>query len=255
MNPLTRLNVAVGRWVFHYRNAMFPTIFALTVLLLRPRVLFGNPALDRALVIAGAVIALTGQAVRLLTIGFDYIERGGKEGKVWASKLVQGGIYAHTRNPMYLGNLLIATGMCLYTDAPAAYLCIIPLFAYFYNTIMVAEETFLREKFGPEYAAYCSRVPRMLPSLRGLRNTFGNATYDWRRSIWKDLSTMTGLLLGLACLPFWRTYFLEGLHAAKADAPVTLALAAAVLALFAILHQLKKRRVFFYMPSELADGA
>ena len=252
MNPLSKLHLAVGRWVFRHRNAVFPTIFVLVVLLVRPRVLFGDLALDRWLVAAGAVIALLGQAVRLLTIGFDYIERGGKDGKVWASKLVQGGIYAHTRNPMYLGNLLIATGMCVYTGAPAAYLFIIPLFAYFYNTIMIAEEAFLREKFGPEYAAYCGRVPRMLPSRRGIRQTFGNATYDWRRAIRKDLSTMTGLLLGLACLPLWRIYFLNGFHAAKAQAPVTLALAAAVLTLYVILHQLKKRRVFFYLPSELS---
>ena len=247
MSALSALNLAIGRWVFRYRNAMFPTIFVLMVLLLRPHVPFGDHALDRWLVAAGAAIAILGQAVRLLTIGFDYIERGGKDGKVWASKLVQGGIYAHTRNPMYLGNLLIATGMCLYTGAPAAYLIVIPLFIYFYETIMIAEETFLREKFGPEYAAYCGRVPRMFPSLRGIRETFGNATYDWRRAVRKDLSTMTGLLLGFACLPLWRTYFLNGFHAARAQAPVTLALAAAVLTLYVILHQLKKRRVFFYL--------
>lgn len=248
MTWLAALNLAIGRWMFRYRNAVFPAIFTLVAVFLRPRVLFGHPRLDHGLIVAGALIALLGEAVRLLTIGFDYIERGGKDGKVWASKLVQGGIYAHTRNPMYLGNLLIAIGMCMVTGAPAAYLIIIPLFMYFYQTIMVAEEIFLRQTFDADYAAYCSRVPRILPSLRGIRQTFAQATYDWRRAIRKDLSTITGLLLGLACLPLWRTYFLEGFAAAKAKAPVVLALVGAVLISYFLLHRLKKRRLFFYLP-------
>ena len=164
---LRRLNVTAGNLFFRYRNTLFPVIFALTVLLFRPRVIL-NPALSRLLIVCGAVIAVVGEFVRLVTIGYEYIERGGKEGKVYASRLVQGGIYAHTRNPMYLGNLMIAIGMSMFTGAPAAYMLLIPVFLYIYQAITATEEGFLRNRFGQEYEAYCSSVPRFAPSFRGL---------------------------------------------------------------------------------------
>ncbi len=240
--------IAIGQWCFRYRNAAFPMIFALVVLLLRPSVPWGNAVLDHALIVTGAALALLGEAIRLLTIGFDYVERGGKHGQVSASRLVQAGIYAHTRNPMYLGNLLIAGGMCLVSGAPAAYLGIFPLFVFIYQAIMVTEEAYLHHKFGADYVAYCSRVPRLLPSLKGLRHTLSGTEYHWRRAIRKDLSTITGLLLGLICFPIWRTYFLYGVDAAKARVPGTLAEVAAVLVIYLILHALKKRRLLFYLP-------
>ena len=46
----------------------------------------------------------------MLTIGYEYIVRGGRQGKVYAEDLVQGGVFAHSRNPLYLGNLLIIVG-------------------------------------------------------------------------------------------------------------------------------------------------
>ena len=244
-------NIAIGQWLFRYRNALFPIIFTLSpLILLRPRII-GNPTIDHALVMAGAVIALLGEGVRLLTIGLDYIDRGGKNKQVWASRLVQNGMYAHTRNPMYLGNILIAVGMCMASGSPAAYFFLIPLFIFGYQAIMVAEEAYLRQAFGAEYAAYCSRVPRLLPSFNGLRKTVANLGYNWRRAIRKDLGTITGLLAGLICWPVWRVYFLEGAGAAKARAPRALGWVLVVLAAYALLHQLKKRRLLFYLPADL----
>jgi hypothetical protein len=46
----------------------------------------------------GFVISLVGQLVRILTIGLDYIKRGGKKKTVYAEKLVTTGIFAHCRN-------------------------------------------------------------------------------------------------------------------------------------------------------------
>ena len=234
-----RWTVAVGAFFFRNRNAAFPIIFALTVLLLRPRVL-GGPAMDHLLVMCGAVVALLGEGVRLATIGFEYIERGGKEGKVYASRLVQGGIYAHTRNPMYLGNLMIAIGMAMATGAPAAYALIIPAFLCIYLAITSTEEAFLRNRFGREYEDYCARVPRFFPSLRGLRRTLSGMRYHWKRSLRQDLSTLVGLLLGLSLLPVWRTFFLHGFAAATTLAPRAFGFSGGILAGYWAVYWLKK---------------
>ena len=250
MTGLSAWNIAVGQWFFRYRNALFPVLFtACPLLLLRPRVMCDSPTIDHLLVVSGVVIALVGEGVRLFTIGLDYIDRGGKNKQVWASRLVQTGMYAHTRNPMYLGNLLIAVGFCMVSGAPAAYLMLIPLFLFIYQAIMSAEEAYLQRAFGADYAAYCRRVPRLWPSFKGLRRTLAGTKYDWRRAIRKDLSTIAGLLVGLICLLVWRTFFLEGFRAAKANMRTALGLILTVLVLYGVLHFLKKRKLFFYLPS------
>ena len=246
-----RMTLAVGNYVFRYRNAMFPIIFVLLALWGAPRMLFGNPTVDQWLMRCGVVIALLGETVRLSTIGFQYIERGGKNRRIYASFLANRGMYALTRNPMYLGNILIALGMTMVAGSPIAYTIVLPFFLFVYHAIVVAEEAYLRGQFGEAYARYCADVPRWGLSLRRMRDAFAGMTYDWRRSVRKELSTITGLLTGLILLPVWRTYFLQGFAAAKAQAPTAACLMLLVLAAFAYLSHLKKQRRLFYLPAEL----
>jgi protein-S-isoprenylcysteine O-methyltransferase Ste14 len=78
--------------------------------------------------------------------------------------LVTDGVYARTRNPMYLGHLLFLTGLALLTRSPLA-VGLLGALGPWYGTRVAADERRLREAFGEEYAAYCERVPRWLPGL------------------------------------------------------------------------------------------
>ena len=233
-------NVAAGNFLFRYRDALFPTIIVFTVLVLRPRIILNTPSLDRVLMLCGAALALAGEAVRLTTIGFEYIERGGKEGKVYASKLVQGGVYALTRNPMYVGNALIAIGIAMVTGTPGAYLVLIPLFLFIYQAIVAAEEAYLRPRFGQDYDEYCAKVNRFLPSLGRVPEAFAGMRYNWKRALRQDLSTIIGLSFGLALLPFWRLMLLQGFDAAKQAAPLALLQSAVILTVYGLLYRMKK---------------
>ena len=249
--PWRRLTVAVGNLMFRYRNAAFPATFAIVVLFMHPR-LIGSPTLDRWLTWVGCGVALLGQAIRLSTIGFEYIERGGKEGKVYASRLVQGGVYGLSRNPMYVGNGLIATGMIMLIGAPWVYAVVLPLFLFIYYAIVAAEETYLHGKFGPEYEAYCARVPRWRPAWRNRRQAFTGMRYNWRRAVRKDLGTITGLLVGIIAIPAWRVFLVHGFATAKPRLVVAAAGVAVVLGVYAVLAYCKKRRVLFYTADEFA---
>lgn len=79
-----------------------------------------------------------------------------------ASTLVTGGIYRHTRNPMYLGLSIILLGWSVYlANAPA--LLLLPGFVlYIYRFQIVPEERTLAALFGAEYQAYRTRVRRWL---------------------------------------------------------------------------------------------
>ena len=78
------------------------------------------------------------------------------------------GPYAHTRNPLYLGSMLMAAGFALALGSwPVAGL-LAAGFAAIYVPVIASEEHFLRGAF-PEYEAYCRRVPRLIPRLRPAR--------------------------------------------------------------------------------------
>ena len=244
-----RLVLAVGNFFFRYRNAAFPIIFMIAILVCRPRVII-NPQIDRLLVMLGMVVAFIGQGIRMLTIGFDYIERGGKNRQIYASFLAQKGLYALTRNPMYLGNVLIAIGMTMIAGSPSLYAIVLPCFLVIYASMIVAEETYLQSKFGPLYEHYCAQVPRWWPRLSARSQAFEGMTYHWRRALRKDLSTFVGVCTGVILFPVWRTYFLEGLDAAKATLWVALSVECGVLVFYWLMHELKKRKVLLYLPTE-----
>jgi protein-S-isoprenylcysteine O-methyltransferase Ste14 len=239
-------NIAIGNFFFQYRNFLFPIIFLIVALTVRPQVLMGSVVLDRVLVACGAAVAIIGQLVRLVTIGFQYIHRGGKNRQVYANRLVSGGMYGVVRNPMYVGNGLIVIGMTLYMGAPVAALIVIPFFLFVYQAIVTAEENYLRGKFGSEYDGYCAKVNRFVPSLGAISRSFSGMRFDWKRTVRRDMGTVIGLTMGLILVPVWRTYFLEGWDAAKTAGVRSFVIASCGGLFYALLVYLKKRKLFIF---------
>lgn len=81
------------------------------------------------------------------------------------AELTTTGPYAHTRNPLYLGSMLIAFGFAFAARSPWIALVLAVLFAVIYIPVIRSEEEFLRATF-PGFDAYAARVPRLLPRLR-----------------------------------------------------------------------------------------
>jgi protein-S-isoprenylcysteine O-methyltransferase Ste14 len=74
------------------------------------------------------------------------------------------GPYAHTRNPLYLGSMLIAAGFAVALLSWPVALVLALGFAVIYVPVIASEERFLRATF-PGFDAYCNRVPRLFPRL------------------------------------------------------------------------------------------
>jgi protein-S-isoprenylcysteine O-methyltransferase Ste14 len=79
-------------------------------------------------------------------------------------ELTQTGPYAHTRNPLYLGSMLIAFGFALALLSWPVALVLAAGFLIIYVPVIASEERFLRATF-PGFDAYCSRVPRLVPRI------------------------------------------------------------------------------------------
>lgn len=79
-----------------------------------------------------------------------------------ASSLVDGGVYAYTRNPMYLGFALLVAGWGVVL-ANAVSLALVPGFVLYLDRFQIApEERALSARFGPAFEAYASRVRRWI---------------------------------------------------------------------------------------------
>ena len=78
------------------------------------------------------------------------------------TSLVITGAFKFTRNPMYLGMLLIIISFALY-KASIISLILIPLFIFYINKFQIEpEELEMRKKFGKEYEDYCKKVDRWI---------------------------------------------------------------------------------------------
>ena len=80
-------------------------------------------------------------------------------------QLTTTGPYAYTRNPLYLGSMLIAAGFALALLSWPVALVLGVGFLAIYIPVIASEERFLRATF-PEFDAYCRRVPRFFPRFR-----------------------------------------------------------------------------------------
>lgn len=114
------------------------------------------------LIAAGAALGLAGAALALAAVGL--FRKAGTTPEPWTStsSVVTTGLYARTRNPMYLGMALIHAGLALALDAPIA-LILLPLALLIVQTQVIArEERYLTAKFGEPYLEYRRRVRRWL---------------------------------------------------------------------------------------------
>jgi protein-S-isoprenylcysteine O-methyltransferase Ste14 len=182
--------------------------------------------------VSGLLLCVLGQALRAWVLGQVPDGTSGQNERLIATSLNTSGPYAHTRNPLYLGNLGITLGLCLVAHEPLLFGLVALLFGLQYRAIIAAEESFLREQFGAEYDGFCARVPRFWPQLRayggaggaraagsadaGAAGSAGDSVavrpWSWRRALKKEHNPLAAWLL-LALL-------FVGLDRARVHAPV-----------------------------------
>jgi protein-S-isoprenylcysteine O-methyltransferase Ste14 len=109
---------------------------------------------------AGCVPVIAGLVVRAAASGHIRKNR----------ELTSTGPYAYTRNPLYLGSVLIAVGFVIAARNPWIAVAAITMFAVIYIPVIRAEEKYLASLF-PGYGEYAAQVPRLLPRLRPYRSS------------------------------------------------------------------------------------
>jgi protein-S-isoprenylcysteine O-methyltransferase Ste14 len=143
-------------------------------------------------ILVGLPVALTGAVFRALAAGI--IKKD--------SSLATSGVYALTRNPLYFGSSLIATGFAIMSASEIATALLIVPFMLIYPTVMLREEAHLARLFPGEFRLYKSKVPRFFPrpTLR-FRPSFSFDQYLANREYNTALGFVGGL--GVFLLKWW----------------------------------------------------
>jgi len=194
--------ITIGNFFFKYRNFLF--IFLYLALFIPSAPLFTDtqlgPNYQLYPLVIGLTITLLGQLIRGVTIALAYIVRGGKDKKVHAENLVTEGIFKHCRNPLYVGNILMLLGVGILINSLLFIALFIPLFLFIYQAIVLAEENFLRNKFGEQFNTYCKKVSRWLINFNGIGQTIGGMKFNGKRWLIKEYNTQTVWMLGIVII-------------------------------------------------------
>ncbi len=144
--------------------------------------------------VIGALVTLPGILLRALASG--HVKKN--------EELTTSGPYAYTRNPLYLGSLIMAVGFAIAARSLWVLAVMVILFAAIYLPVIHGEESYLRSAF-PDFDEYAQNVPRLLPRLTAFGNTgeaFSRPLY-WQHREYNAVLGTTGLLAALVVKLLW----------------------------------------------------
>jgi len=154
-------------------------------------ILIYQSRMNWTLAIIGAALALTGEWIRLNGVR----AAGGRTRtrNVGAKELCTWGLFAHVRNPLYIGNALIYIGMILIASGRWLLPLLILAFAYLvfqYGLIISLEEETLTNLFGAEYEKYKANVPRLWPRQKPWNSGIEPKFLTWSRVLRTEKTTL-----------------------------------------------------------------
>ena len=140
----------------------------------------------------GAIVVVPGLLIRALASG--HVRKN--------ESLATSGPYAYTRNPLYLGSLVMGLGFCVAARSWWVGLALVVMFFAIYLPVIRDEEAFLRRTF-PEFDEYARRVPRMLPRLTPHSNDDEESSAGFSLGLYlkhREYNALLGALAMMAAL-------------------------------------------------------
>ena len=191
----------LGFFLFKYRSyTPLPFVFIL--------IIFMKPA--ALSLIIGALVSLTGEFIRLWAVSYAGSETRTTDG-VGGSNLVTQGPFYYIRNPLYLGNILIYTGIGIMSFAlfPWLQVAAVGYFFFQYYCIIFNEEDFLRVKFEHKFGMYCSSVNRFFPKFGRLpAEIISSLPFDFKEGFKSERRSIQALLITSAIILIYYFIFM-----------------------------------------------
>jgi protein-S-isoprenylcysteine O-methyltransferase Ste14 len=222
-----------GNVLFKYRSFTPLPVLALVFLLFRP---LDMGSLNGWMIAGGLFLSLAGELIRILAVGFSYAGTSGRENFLKAESINSTGVYSLSRNPLYIGNILIFSGLLVVFSNGYALVMVMLFLVAQYHFIIRAEERFLDNRHGKAYREYCREVPRIFSGFR--RYTKPATAFNLRKVIFKENDSLFNLIMVFILILVIRelTFYNSVNHA------VQFMSAASILIVLYILVKLIKKR-------------
>jgi protein-S-isoprenylcysteine O-methyltransferase Ste14 len=180
--------VASVTWTKIARRIRVPLGFAFTAFYLW----LATPT--AASMLLGSALIIPGLAIRALASG--HVQKN--------EQLTTTGPYAYTRNPLYLGSLILAVGFAIAARNWWIGATLVLIFLAIYLPVIRGEESFLGEHF-PEFAEYARQVPRLLPRLTSFESGRGAFSWDlyWKHREYNATLGAVAMLAVLTAKMLW----------------------------------------------------
>lgn len=211
---MDRILILLGNFFFRWRDTIFSLILFFGFFSLTKNsdfflfFYFGDFKIDILFSILGFIFIIIGVFIRMITIGFIYIKRAGVQKKIYAEVLFQKGLFSHSRNPLYLGNLFVVTGIIISINQYLFWFVILPLFYFIYFCIIKAEEDFLSKKFKEDYLNYYKNVPRLFFGNFSLfPESFKDLEFSFKQVVKVEHSSHFLILLSLVIINLLKFHF------------------------------------------------
>jgi protein-S-isoprenylcysteine O-methyltransferase Ste14 len=196
-----------GNWLFRWRSFLPITVVVCAVVAMLP---IPTPKHDGLTADSVEVVSLgiscLGMFIRALTVGHTPAGTSGRNtaGQV-AESLNTTGIYSTVRHPLYLANFLIGLGLACFTLTWWFPLMYTLTFWLYYERIMLAEEAFLRSKFGEQFNIWVQRTPVFIPSWKNY--TPATLQFSIRNVLRREYNTLLQIVVVGFLLEFFGDWF------------------------------------------------
>ena len=175
-------------------------------------------------------VSMTGLLVRFLVMGYSpkgssYV--GESTARPLEGSLKTTAMYSLCRNPLYLGNFLMALGVFLFTQSLLVVVVYVFAFWLYYERLILGEEEFLSRQFGQEYLRWTERTPLLIPKFSLWVKP--ESPFSWRRALRREYKRVFGVVGIMALFEMIGDLVVEG--KIEPD-PVWFALFAAALAFY-----------------------
>lgn len=200
-----------GEWLFRWRSYLPLLILPIVLVALKDfeylERIYGDTINDlwKAFCLT---VSLLGLSIRCITCGYVPKETSGRNTKRQkAGSLNTTGMYSIVRHPLYLGNFFIMMGMTLFVEVWWLTLISVLALWLYYERIIIAEEEFLRRKFGDLYLEWSEKTPAFLPKFRNWQKP--DLPFSFKSVIAREYTTLFVIIASFSLIDITGDIFVE----------------------------------------------
>jgi len=154
-------------------------------------------------------ISFLGLSIRCIVAGYAPRGTSGRNTKSQVAEVLNtAGMYSIVRNPLYLGNFVIILGVTLFLQVWWFALIVWAGFWFYYERIILAEENFLRNKFGDSFLKWADKTPVFFPDFKDWNKP--DLPFSFKTVLRREFSTFFGIIATFTFLDVAADSFAEG---------------------------------------------